>query len=743
MWRRVASLSSSLISSSNSSFLGQANGAVGSKERTPFITFVLGGPGSGKGTQCIKIVETFGFKHLSAGDLLRREIACNTADGAMILDTIKEGKIVPSEVTVKLIQKEIESSDNHKILIDGFPRSEENRIAFEKIVGAEPNIVLFFDCPEEEMVKRVLSRNQGRVDDNIDTIRKRLKVFEALNLPVINYYSQRGKLYTINAVGTVDEIFEQVRPVFNSFESDPKMVALLSPSFHSTKLTFHCSSKSKKNKKREQLNRKQLQKSKRIAFPYPESSPTPLLINHKPFTQTRLQALDAVVQDLEASVKKGINIDTEIFASLLETCYQLNSIDHGIKVHSLIPKTMLRRNTGISSKLLRLYASSGHIESAHQVFDEMYKRNESAFPWNSLISGYAELGQYEDALALYFQMEEEGVGPDRFTFPRALKACAGIGMIQIGEAVHRDVVRKGFGNDGFVLNALCDMYAKCGDIVKARRVFDSIVYKDMVSWNSMLTSYIRHGLLFEALEVFRGMIQEGFDPDPIAMSTVLSGFSSLKIAAQIHGWVLRRGIEWNLSVVNALILVYSKHEKFDQAGWLFHRMPDRDIVSWNSIISGHCKHPQALKYFEQMESSGTSPDTITFVAILSACAHLGLVKDGEQLFSLMRKKYAINPTMEHYACMVNLYGRAGLIDEAYNLIVERMEFDAGPTVWGALLYACSVHGNVDIGEIAARNLFELEPDNEHNFELLMKIYSNAGRLEDVERVRTMMLDRGL
>lgn len=180
----------------------------------PFITFVLGGPGSGKGTQCTKIVETFGFKHLSAGDLLRREIASNSEYGSMILNTIREGKIVPSHVTVKLIQKEMDLNDNNKFLIDGFPRSEENRIAFEKIVGAEPNVVLFFECPEEEMVKRVLNRNQGRVDDNMETIKKRLKVFEALNLPVINYYSKKGKVFKINAVGTEDEIFEQVRPIF-------------------------------------------------------------------------------------------------------------------------------------------------------------------------------------------------------------------------------------------------------------------------------------------------------------------------------------------------------------------------------------------------------------------------------------------------------------------------------------------------------------------------------------------------
>ncbi|KAL9818774.1 putative UMP-CMP kinase 2 [Arabidopsis thaliana] len=223
MWRRVALLSPMISSSSRSLKLSQAASGlkVGEsfatdiinqdervsppKEKAPFITFVLGGPGSGKGTQCEKIVETFGLQHLSAGDLLRREIAMHTENGAMILNLIKDGKIVPSEVTVKLIQKELESSDNRKFLIDGFPRTEENRVAFERIIRADPDVVLFFDCPEEEMVKRVLNRNQGRIDDNITTMKKRLKIFNALNRP-------------INAVGTVDDIFQHVLPIFNSFE---------------------------------------------------------------------------------------------------------------------------------------------------------------------------------------------------------------------------------------------------------------------------------------------------------------------------------------------------------------------------------------------------------------------------------------------------------------------------------------------------------------------------------------------
>ncbi|KAG0460778.1 hypothetical protein HPP92_021075 [Vanilla planifolia] len=162
----------------------------------PFITFVLGGPGSGKGTQCAKIAETFGFVHLSAGELLRKEILSNSENGAVILDIIKEGKIVPSEITVNLLRNAIGSSKSHKILIDGFPRTDENRIAFERIVGIEPDL--------------------GRVDDNIDTIKKRLKIFNKLNLPVIDYYSSKGKVHKVIAVGTIEEIFEKVRPLFSS-----------------------------------------------------------------------------------------------------------------------------------------------------------------------------------------------------------------------------------------------------------------------------------------------------------------------------------------------------------------------------------------------------------------------------------------------------------------------------------------------------------------------------------------------
>ncbi|KAJ8651127.1 hypothetical protein MRB53_004150 [Persea americana] len=191
-----------------------ANGSLPSEKKVK-VVFVLGGPGSGKGTQCANIVEHFGYTHLSAGDLLRAEIKSGSENGTMIQNMIQEGKIVPSEVTVKLLQRAMQESENDKFLIDGFPRNEENRAAFEEVTKIVPEFVLFFNCPEEEMEKRILNRNQGRVDDNVETIRKRFKVFVESSLPVIEYYSSKGKVQKIDAAKSVAEVFEDVKGIFS------------------------------------------------------------------------------------------------------------------------------------------------------------------------------------------------------------------------------------------------------------------------------------------------------------------------------------------------------------------------------------------------------------------------------------------------------------------------------------------------------------------------------------------------
>uniref|UniRef100_A0A0E0EEN0 UMP-CMP kinase n=1 Tax=Oryza meridionalis TaxID=40149 RepID=A0A0E0EEN0_9ORYZ len=191
---------------------GVAENMLGDKKVT--VVFVLGGPGSGKGTQCANIVEHFGFTHLSAGDLLRAEIKSGSENGTMIENMIKEGKIVPSEVTIKLLQDAMIKNENDKFLIDGFPRNEENRAAFENVTKISPAFVLFFDCSEEEMERRLLARNQGRVDDNIETIRKRFKVFVESSLPVIEHYNAKDKVKKIDAAKPISEVFEDVKAIF-------------------------------------------------------------------------------------------------------------------------------------------------------------------------------------------------------------------------------------------------------------------------------------------------------------------------------------------------------------------------------------------------------------------------------------------------------------------------------------------------------------------------------------------------
>ncbi|XP_012083769.1 UMP-CMP kinase 3 isoform X1 [Jatropha curcas] len=198
----------------------EQNGNV--TEKKPTVVFVLGGPGSGKGTQCANIVQHFGYTHLSAGDLLRAEIKSGSENGTMIQNMIKEGKIVPSEVTIKLLQKAMRESGNDKFLIDGFPRNEENRAAFESVTKIEPEFVLFFDCSEEEMERRLLSRNQGREDDNIETIRKRFRVFLESSIPVVEYYESKGRVRKIDAGKSVEEVFEAVKSIFTQKDEKVK-----------------------------------------------------------------------------------------------------------------------------------------------------------------------------------------------------------------------------------------------------------------------------------------------------------------------------------------------------------------------------------------------------------------------------------------------------------------------------------------------------------------------------------------
>ncbi|KAL6909364.1 hypothetical protein ACP4OV_001645 [Aristida adscensionis] len=459
--------------------------------------------------------------------------------------------------------------------------------------------------------------------------------------------------------------------------------------------------------------------------------------------------LDRVLSDLESNPRL---LTASLLAALLAALPRQPSPRRSLaRLRRLLPVSLLRRRPDLALRLLELHASLGLLAYAHHLFDHLLPpraRGGDAFPWNCLVAGYALLGRHHDALALYLQMDEDGVPRDRVTFASALEACAGAGSVALGQAVHRDAVRAGLAADVLVCDALVDMYVQCGDARRARQVFDAMPVRDAVSWNIMLVGSLRHGLWQHSMEIWRRMLREVHKPDAAALSTMLSllpvpSANGSKWGLEIHAWVIRHGFDTELSVATALIDMYSEKNEPGHAMLVFESMPVRDRLSWNAIISAHRKDYRILMMFRRMVDSGVRPDEATFVTMLSACNELGLVEGGMRLFSEMENEYGIQPTREHCACMVNMLGKAGLIKEAYEFLAKRTSLNSEPTVLRSLLRACAMHSNTRIGEIVAKRLLDLEPDNEQNYLLLMQIYQNVERLEDVERVKKMKNDRRL
>ncbi|XP_037422753.1 pentatricopeptide repeat-containing protein At4g25270, chloroplastic-like [Triticum dicoccoides] len=470
----------------------------------------------------------------------------------------------------------------------------------------------------------------------------------------------------------------------------------------------------------------------------PLSTPTP--------PPTRPATLDRVFSDLEAQPRL---LTPSLLAPLLAALPLHPSPRRRLAaLRGLLPVSLLRRHPDLALRLLHIHASLGLLAYAHHIFDHLLPartRRDRAFPWNCLVAGYAHVGRYDDALALYLQMDEEGAPRDGFTFESALRACAGARSAELGRAVHRDAVSAGLAADVSVCDALVEMYAQCGDLEMACQVFDAMPERDAVSWNVMLAGLLGHGGLSpQATEVWRRMLGEGHKPDSVVLSKMLCHHpDDGKQGLEVHAWVIRHELEIELPVANALIGMYARKKQLGHALSIFESMPARDLASWNAIISAHSQHFGVLMMFCRMVDSGLQPNEATFVAVLSACDNLGLVEGGMRLFSEMENKYRIQHTVQHCTSVVNMLGKAGMVDEAYEFMSKRPRLGSEPTVLRALLHASSVHGNIRIGEIAAKKLFDLEPDNAHHFVTLMKMYDNTGRLEELEKVKKTMRDKGL
>ncbi|PPS00384.1 hypothetical protein GOBAR_AA20269 [Gossypium barbadense] len=403
---------------------------------------------------------------------------------------------------------------------------------------------------------------------------------------------------------------------------------------------------------------------------------------------------------------EGVLMDLVTIVSILPICAQLDDILNGMSIHVYSIKRGLEYDLFVSNALINM------------------------------------------ALALFYDMQLSGISPDYLTLVSLSSIVAQLGDSWNGKSVHGFVMRRGWIlKDVISGNSVVDMYSKLGDMSSAGAVFQALPVKDVVSWNTLITGYTQNGLASEAIEVF-DMMQKEIAPNQATWVSILPAYSNIGALQQgmrVHGLLVKSSLYLDIFVGTCLIDMYGKCGKLDDAMSLFYEVPKMTSVPWNAIISCHGIHghaEKALKLFREMREERVKPDHVTFVSLLSACSHSGLVEEGQWCFNVMREEYGIEPILKHYGCMVDMFGRAGHLEKAYNFIKD-MPVKPDASVWGALLGACRIHGNIDLGAFASERLFEVDSENVGYYVLMSNIYANIGKWEGVDKVRTLARDMGL
>ncbi|TKY69038.1 Pentatricopeptide repeat-containing protein [Spatholobus suberectus] len=488
--------------------------------------------------------------------------------------------------------------------------------------------------------------------------------------------------------------------------------------------------------------------------------------------------------------------DAVSLVNILPACASRAASLHGRQVHGFAIRSGLVDDVFVGNAVVDMYAKCGKVEEANKVFQRM--RFKDVVSWNAMVTGYSQAGRLEHALSLFERMREENIELDVVTWTAviagyaqrgqgcdaldvfrqmcscgsrqnavtlvsSLSACASVGALLHGKETHCYAIKFILNLDGHgpdpgdddlkVINGLIDMYAKCQSTEVAQKMFDSVSLKDrdVVTWTVMIGGYAQHGDANDALQLFSKMFKtdKSIKPNDYTLSCALvacARLAALRFGRQIHAYVLRNCYDSvMLFVANCLIDMYSKSGDVDTAQIVFDNMPQRNAVSWTSLMTGYGMHGRgedALRVFDEMRKVPLVPDGITFLVVLYACSHSGMVDHGINFFNRMSKDFGVDPGPEHYACMVDLWGRAGRLGEAMKLINE-MPMEPTPAVWVALLSACRLHSNVELGEFAANRLLELESGNDGSYTLLSNIYANARRWKDVARIRYMMKRTGI
>ncbi|KAI4372884.1 hypothetical protein MLD38_011066 [Melastoma candidum] len=442
----------------------------------------------------------------------------------------------------------------------------------------------------------------------------------------------------------------------------------------------------------------------------------------------------------------GVSPDSVTLSNVFSCCSAHELLDLGRSVHAELIKKPVPTNLNLQSSLLAMYSRCGSIGDAKLVFDEMVERD--VVSWGSMMAAFCHNNKFEEALGFFNRMEAEGVGPDTNIFVGVIIACAGLEDVSSGLRVHGFAMKSGFDSDVFIASSLIDMYSKCHLPNMAASLFSIMPHRNLVAWNSMISCSCRNDLPELALEYFSQMVEQGICPDTVSITSILAATSSLAALLKgksIHGYMIRSGILSDTQVKNALIDMYVKSGSLEYAELVFRNMSHKNLVTWNSLITGHGYHgdfDKSLKLFNEMRDEGAIPDNVTFMSLISSCRHSGLVEKGLQLFHSMREEYKIQPRMEDYVNIVDLLGRAGRLDDAYG-ITKGIPMSPDKGIWLCLLSACRIHGNVELGEIAAKHLFNAEQATGSGCIPLLNIYSEAELWDRAAHMRASMRSEGL
>ncbi|VFQ75581.1 unnamed protein product [Cuscuta campestris] len=428
--------------------------------------------------------------------------------------------------------------------------------------------------------------------------------------------------------------------------------------------------------------------------------------------------------------------------TVIKLCSNLRNSELAKQLHSWVMKSEYASDQNIRTALMACYAKCSEMDDAFKLFSSMMNRN--VVSWTAMIGGYLKNNcRSEEAANLFCQMRKENVKPNHFTYSTILAAHPTISISQL----HCEIIKTNHESSPLVATALLDAYVKTGRIDDASKVFENIQEKDIVARSAMIAGYAQNGDTEQAINVFIRLANEGMIPNEFTFSSVINACttsaSAVEQGKQFHGSSIKFGYDNALCVSSALVTMYAKRGIIESANAIFQRQKERDLVSWNSMIIGYAQHgyaPKALEVFHEMRTKNVEMDVITFIGVISACTHTGLVNEGEKYFDFMVKDLQIPPSMEIYSCMVDLYGRAGMMEKAMSLI-NGMPFPAGATVWRTVLAACRVHRNVDLGKLAAEKLISLQPHDSAAYVLLSNLHAATGNWQERERVRTMMEQR--